>query len=147
MQQTTTKSMWWKGCFVQLGSQQQLTKCPSLNIPRTFAVGGATLHMQIPTPVAFDTFECEYPSSLSASSHNEPLPREAFCAFPPHKAQCDVKSLTPTLLACMLVAQIWDTAGQERFRSITRAYYRDSDGTLQAKTTLYLPCIVFVVVF
>ena len=26
--------------------------------------------------------------------------------------------------------QIWDTAGQERFRSITRAYYRDSAGCI-----------------
>ena len=28
----------------------------------------------------------------------------------------------------LIFLQIWDTAGQERFRSITHAYYRDSQG-------------------
>jgi len=32
------------------------------------------------------------------------------------------------LFSVPLILKIWDTAGQERFRSITHAYYRDSQG-------------------
>lgn len=34
------------------------------------------------------------------------------------------------MILLFLFLQIWDTAGQERFRSITHAYYRDSQGSI-----------------
>jgi len=41
---------------------------------------------------------------------------------------CQTWECDNLLFSVPLILKIWDTAGQERFRSITHAYYRDSQG-------------------
>ncbi|EUB63190.1 Ras-related protein Rab-37 [Echinococcus granulosus] len=43
------------------------------------------------------------------------------------------------LISCegkLVKLQLWDTAGQERFRSLTKSYYRDADGSHAPSSTV-----------